>query len=86
MNYEPNADHCDKCSGVDQHQVEARKDETRVGRIYRLPTGGDGGINLCRVCWQTEMEYRTERNTGTRSPRVPPVATPFDIVPWPGGA
>ena len=79
MGYPPNADHCDKCNGIDDYQITTvLPGEKRVGHIHRLETGRGGGVNLCRQCWLDEMTWRMERNKK--------VATPFDIIPWPRGA
>ena len=91
MNHQPNADHCDKCNGYDESQIPGpRQGEWAVGPIFRLSTGGQGGINLCRACWGKEMEWRESRNhardaKGRRMPNKD-VAYPFKIVKFPGDA
>jgi len=49
-------------------------DETLVAR---LPIGGGGNLILCRDCWQSEMEYRHDRNNESREERDAPLRSQF---------
>lgn len=43
---------CDSCS----------RDYEGPGKVYRLNTGGNSGVYLCRSCWAKEMAWRKDKN------------------------
>lgn len=45
--------------------------------VYRLNTGGGGGVFLCEIHWKKEMEWRKERNKDLDN------SAKFDILPFP---
>ena len=45
---------------------------------YRLSTGGDEAVILCRGCWAKEMRWRKTRNEDLED------SCKFPILPFPG--